>query len=138
MSKPLFAPQLVCVDPRHIAELWPYVVPVLKAAVARTGLSSFDEIESDVLAGRSLLWLAWSDQIEAAATTALVENDTSKICVLTACGGKGVRRWLALLEKIEEYAKAEGCSRMRILGRKGWQRVLGTYHITNIVLERDL
>jgi hypothetical protein len=132
------APQLICVDPHRITAVWPHVAPLLKAAIARTDLSRFDEIECDVLGGRSLLWLAWSGRIEAAATTILTDTDANKACVLTACGGKDMSRWLALLEIIEAYARAEGCSRMRIFGRKGWQRVLETYHTTNIVLEKDL
>lgn len=132
------APQLICVDPDRVAEFWPHVMPLLKAAVTRTDLSRFDEIECDVLAGRSLLWLAWSGQIEAAATTILTNTDANKVCVLTACGGNHMRRWLALLETIEAYARVEGCGRMRIFGRNGWQRVLETYHTTNIVLEKDL
>lgn len=132
------APQLVCVDPRMVYEVWPHVVVLLKVAVFRTELGRFEEIEDDVLTGRGLLWLAWSGQIEAAATTVLTETNASKVCVLTACGGTDMRRWLALLEKIEAYAKAEGCNRVRIFGRKGWQRMLNQYHVTNVVLERKL
>ncbi len=132
------APQLVCVDPRIAYDVWPHVVVLLKAAVFRTELGRFEEIEYDVLTGRGLLWLAWSGQIEAAATTVLTETNASKVCVLTACGGTDMRRWLALLEKIEVYAKAEGCNRVRIFGRKGWQRMLNRYHVTNVVLERKL
>ena len=138
MASAQSAPQLVCVDPKRVSEFWPHVTPLLKMAILRTDLNSFEEIERDVLAGRSLLWLAWFDRIEAAATTILIETGASKVCVLTACGGRGMRRWLPVLEKIEAYAKAEGCNRMRIFGRKGWQRVLDPYHITNVVLERKL
>ena len=128
----------MCVDPERVREVWSHVAPLLESAVSRTDLGRFDEIEHDVLSGRSLLWLAWSGQIEAVATTILAETDTAKVCVLTACGGKDMRRWLALLMTIESYARAEGCSRMRIFGRKGWQRMLPDYRTTNIVLERKL
>jgi hypothetical protein len=60
------------------------------------------------------------------------------VCVLTACGGDDMRRWLGLLGGIEDYAKAEGCSRVRIFGRKGWVRVLEHYRIRNVILEREL
>ena len=84
------------------------------------------------------MWLAWSDHVEAAATTILTEADTSRACVLTACGGRNMKRWLPLLEIIEAYAKAEGCDRLRVFGRKGWQRMLEDYRVTNIILERSL
>jgi hypothetical protein len=130
--------QLLCIDPARNHEFWPHVAPLLKAALARTNLSRFEDIEVDVLSGAGLLWIAWSGQIEAAATTALIQTNTGTICVLTACGGRGMARWLALLEHIEAYARNEGCSALRIFGRKGWQRMLKQYQATNIVLERKL
>jgi hypothetical protein len=81
-----------------------------------------------------LLWLAVSDHIEAAATTHLSRN----VCTLTACSGHQRERWLPLFKKIEKYAKDEGCTAMRIFGRKGWERVLDGYHVEHVVLEKAL
>ena len=50
----------------------------------------------------------------------------------------GMRRWIGLLERIEEFARAEGCEATRIIGRKGWARVLTSYQTKRIVLEKDL
>jgi hypothetical protein len=50
----------------------------------------------------------------------------------------GMRRWIGLLERIEEFARAEGCEATRIIGRKGWARVLTSYQMKRIVLEKDL
>jgi hypothetical protein len=49
-----------------------------------------------------------------------------------------MRRWIGLLERIEEFARAEGCEATRIIGRKGWARVLTSYQTKRIVLEKDL
>lgn len=49
-----------------------------------------------------------------------------------------IRRWIGLLERIEEFARAEGCEATRIIGRKGWARVLTSYQTKRIVLEKDL
>jgi hypothetical protein len=49
-----------------------------------------------------------------------------------------MRRWIGLIEKIEEFARAEGCSATRIMGRKGWARVLTSYQTKRLVLEKDL
>ena len=92
------------------------------------------EITDDVLDGKQLLWLAWSDHIEAAATTRLAAG----VCTLTACAGHQRERWLPLLAKIEKYAKDEGCSAVRIYGRKGWERVLDGYRVEHVVLEKTL
>jgi hypothetical protein len=124
---------LVCVDHGKIFDFWPHARGLIKAAIDATNLSDFADIESDVLEGKQLLWLAWSGHIEAAATTHLSRG----VCTLTACSGHQMERWLPLLGRIEKYAKNEGC-KMRIYGRKGWQRVLDGYEVQHVVLEKVL
>ena len=129
---------LICVDPSRIDEMWPHVRDLIRAAVERTGLSSFSDLEADVLAGMQLVWLAWdSSEIMAVATTQLVKP-RDKVCVLTACAGHDRGQWLPLFAMIEQYARNEGCTRMRIYGRKGWERVLTGYRVEHVVLEKGL
>lgn len=125
--------ELVSVDPGRIDELWPHAKHLIRAAIEHESLSDFEHIEREVLDGKQLLWLAWSGEIEAAATTQL----SGKVCVLTACSGYHRERWLPLFAKIEQYAKDEGCSTMRIYGRKGWERVLDGYRIEHVILEKQ-
>lgn len=127
-------PELICVDPARVSEFWPFAGPMIRAAVERTNLSAFEDIEKQVLAGEQLLWLAWSEQIEAAATTHLSRN----VCTLTACSGHQRERWLPLFETIEKYARDEGCHTMRIYGRRGWERVLDGYRVEHVILEKGL
>ena len=95
-------------------------------------------------------------RIAAAAVTDLHETEWRKVCVVVACGaprreggdrgrgqpaGMGPREgggWLTLLDGIEDYARKAGCSAVRIMGRKGWARVLTSYRAKRIILERDL
>ena len=130
---------LVCVDPGCVRAIWPHVTPLLKAACRRTRLNPFEDIEADVLSGRSLLWLAWSGcAVEAAAATVLINSEIGKVCIITVCGGAGMRRWLPLLDQIEAYAKREGCVRVRIYGRRGWLRVLDGYAQKHIIMDKEL
>lgn len=128
---------LICVDPKDINQIWPQARDMIRAAIERTGLSEFADIECDVLSGDQFLWLAISDHIEAAATTQLVKSSTGPVCILVACSGHQRDRWLPLLSKIEKYAKDEG-ARMRIYGRKGWERVLDGYRLEHVILEKVL
>lgn len=125
---------LVCVDPEQIFEFWPHARGLIQSAIEATNLSDFKDIEDQVLSGDQLLWLAWSGKIEAAATTHLSRG----VCTLTACAGHHRERWMPLFSKIEEYAKNENCSTMRIFGRRGWERVLTGYHVEHVVLEKVL
>ena len=129
-------PELICVDPEKVFDFWPHARPLIKAALERTRLSNIEDIEADVLDGKQLLWLAWSDHIEAAATTHLVKTAGRPVCILTACSGHHRERWLPLFAKIEKYAKDEGARCMRIYGRKGWERVLDGYRVEHVILEK--
>jgi hypothetical protein len=131
--------ELLCVDPDLVSKVWPHVRIMLKTAVEATDLNSIDELESDVLSGRQLLWLALLDcQILAAATTHLIRPREYKVCVLTACAGHHRETWLPLKERIEQYARDEGAKKMQLFGRKGWERVLDGYHVEHVVLEKVL
>lgn len=129
---------LCCVDPKDVSQIWPQARDLIRAAIERTGLSEFADIEAQVLAGDQLLWLAISDHIEAAATTFLAKTSGKPVCILTACSGHQRERWLPLFAKIEKYAKDEGARCMRIYGRKGWERVLPDYRVEHVILEKQL
>ncbi len=129
----------ICVDPARVREFWPYTSSLIRRAIERGGLSRFDDVERDILAGASLLWLAWDGRaVAAAAVTQLAVTDAGKVCILVACGGTRMRRWLPLLAAIETYARSEMCALVRILGRKGWMRVLSQYQAQRIILEKKL
>jgi hypothetical protein len=131
--------ELVCVDPDRVHEIWPLVRPLLKAACYRTKLNAFEDIEADILSGRSLLWMAWNGMtVESAAATALINSEIGKVCVITVCGGSDMKRWLPLIGQIETYAGAEGCKRVRIYGRKGWLHVLDGYEEKHIIMDKEL
>ena len=108
---------------------------MVRRAIDKVGFNSFDDIERDVLVGGSLAWLAWDGENVLAIAITQTTND---ICTIVACGGHGLRLWYGLIEKLEDYARAEKCTRMRIIGRKGWARVLKNYWSPCIVLERQL
>lgn len=131
--------ELVCVDPERVHEIWPHVAALLKAACIRTGLNAFADIEADILSGRSLLWIAWNGRaIEAVAATVLINSEIGKVCIITACGGHDMPRWLPLIAEIENYAKHEGCTRVRIYGRKGWLRVLDSFEEKHIIMDKEV
>jgi len=131
--------ELVCIDPARIREIWPYVRPLLEKACRATCLNAFADFEADILAGRSLVWIAWNGgMIEAAAATVLANSDLGKVCVITLCAGRDMKRWLKLIEQIEAYAKDEECECVRIFGRKGWLRVLEGFEAKHVVMDKAI
>jgi hypothetical protein len=127
--------ELVCVDPEQVFKFWQYVKPFIFSAGERTGLSNPEETEFEILRGDQLLWIVWNGKsIEAAGSTRL----SNGICTITALGGKNMKRWVHLFPRIEQYAENEGC-RLRISGRRGWERVLKPlgYRAKYVILERS-
>jgi hypothetical protein len=47
-----------------------------------------------------------------------------------------MKRWLPLIDGIETYARAEGCTRVRIFGRKGW--LLHGFEERHIIMDKEL
>ncbi len=131
--------KLACVPPENARQLWPKVAGLIKVAMRRGDLSSFRGVQDSVLEGNGLLWLAFDEKaIHAAAVTELHETEWRKSCVIVACAGHDMTQWVHMIEEIEKFAKAEGCSAVRIFGREGWQRVLSKYRPKRVVLEKEI
>lgn len=131
----------LCVDPDRVSEIWPHVRSFIDAAFwHERGDGSADMVFADLVAKQSLLWIVWGDEgtVLAAATTKLIAPPRGRICVITSCGGHELARWRACLADIEAYAKAEGCSHIRMEGRRGWKTFFPDYHEPWIVLEKKL
>jgi len=125
---------LICVDPEQIHKIWHHTKPLVFSAGLRTGLSNPEDTEFEILRGEQLLWIVWDgSEIVAAASTRL----SNGICTFTSCGGKNMRQWVKFFPQIEEFAEREGC-RLRISGRKGWERILKRfgYRAKYVILER--
>lgn len=133
------AAKLLCVAPPDVEQYWPAVEHLLRRAIERVGLSDFDDVTSALFTGSHLLWIATEDdEVAAACTTELRKINDHLICVIVACGGAGMPKWLHLISQIEDYAKAEGCKSMKIIGRPGWERVLDGFHREYAILEKAL
>jgi len=127
------------VNPKQVTCIWECVKHWIRRAMERGDLGTFDEVEEIVMGGQALLWLVWNaPEIQGAAVTQIVTTQNSRVCVIVACGGENMRLWLPLVERIENYARDEGCDAVRILGRKGWMRVLKDYRAPAVILERRL
>jgi hypothetical protein len=106
---------------------------------AKRGGGNFGSIESGVLNGPDQLWLAWNgEKILAAAVTSLGLINNEKICTIVACGGDEWSRFGHLIEGLEKFAKAEGCKRTRINGRRGWLRALKGYRETQVTMMKEI
>jgi len=120
--------------------IWPMVKNRIANVFARfPSDTTIEATERDVLSGAQLLWVAW-DGFEpiGAVTSALYQTPRRKICSVVVGFGEAKDLPNLFFPLIEAYARAEGCSNLRLSGREGWARVLKDFRQPWIVLDKDL
>lgn len=131
---------LMCVAPDRVNVVWPHVLGFFLAAYDRgIGDDNVEFLKADVDAGRQRIWIVWDGHgIIAAAATKLVDMPAKRLCIITACGGGQLSKWAGFKASFEDYARAEGCDAIRLMGRRGWQDVFSDYYQPWICLQKDL
>ena len=132
-----------CVDPRLVEKLWPKVSNFIKRATVRSN-SDYDEtyIYEQLKKQNALMWVCWdskSQRLIGAGTTEICSIlETGRILVITSYGGNVPENWQAFLKRLEDFAREEGCDRVRCYGRQGWEKLLRDqgYKQPWIVLEK--
>jgi hypothetical protein len=132
----------LCVDPDRVDEIWPHARAFIEAAFdSELGDDSAELVLADLKSRNALLWIVWAEdrkQIIAAATTKLIRVTRGLVCLVTACGGNELKRWRDCISAVEGYAKAEGCSHVRLCGREGWKVIFPEYRKIWVTLEKAL
>lgn len=131
-----------CVAPVAVPQTWPLVERLLDDGYAAADEITPPDLQDWLTAGKGLLWVAvLDDRVLAACVTTLVARRSGLICRVMSGGGESMERWQAdWLDTIERYARQEGCAKVRIDGRRGWERALSGfgYRQTGVCLEKGL
>jgi hypothetical protein len=131
--------RLICVDPARVRELAFVAVPLIRRAVERCGDWSVEAVWSALCERRMLLWLVVRElAVEGVLVTRLEQTPKDLVCVIVLCAGQHLLRSRHLIGTIEQFARAEGCARLRMQGRRGWRRVFADYSEPFITLEKNL
>lgn len=132
----------ICIEPAKVHWFWPYVAPMLAKGFEKVKADdTLESLESLLRAKLALLWIVWDaaeKRITACAITRIVITETGKLLVIAAVAGRDLPRWPAFLSTLENFARVEGCGRIRLSGRPGWKRILADYHEPFITLEKEL
>lgn len=102
--------------------LWGPAKALLDQAVKR-GKNEWPEVIASLMQGTAQLWLTVTDRPIAAMVT---RRDGPTLEVWLA-GGAVLSGSVPFLERAIAAAKADGATDGRIIGRKGWSRVLAPY-----------
>jgi hypothetical protein len=71
------------------------------------------------------------------AITRLIQEPTRLVCLIWLSSGK-LEDLIDIHDIIEDWARKQNCSHLRILGRKGWLKVLDGYHETAVEMEKEI
>lgn len=126
-------------QPYRCSAEWDWGEPHIRAALEQDADLTLAQVRAEVFAREMQLWLVDYGQ-KGAVVTQVLEGQAGKLCLIVACGGRDISVWLSLLSEIEDWAREQDCVEMRIIGRRGWKRMLARrdYHETGIVLAREL
>jgi len=129
--------------PGKLDLVWTRVEPILQRAVQRgRGHYTTRDIFALIQKGEQQLWTITEDGRIIAGLVSEVRFSPAGRGTLTVycAAGKEVRRWLPrAIGVISSYAHQRGCSELRVVGRRGWQRYLKPYGFfqESIVLVKD-
>jgi hypothetical protein len=109
--------QSECVD-----LFWGVVAPMLEPAIIRArGTLTLDSVYNSLISKDMQLWIAISDnEIEAAATTSIINYPAVKVLALPLVGGKNRQNWLQFEPMFIEFGLAHGCTELEGYMRPGW------------------
>jgi histone acetyltransferase (RNA polymerase elongator complex component) len=72
--------------------------------------------------------------------TEIIKRKHGKVCHVYIVTGRQMSKWQHLINRVEEFAKDEGCKMMELIARPGWQKVYNNhgYKKTHVVLEKQI
>lgn len=131
------------IDPETLGQIWNRIQPRMQS-VYETSNGRMDAASTFALihSGQMVMWCIYdegTDEIYGLTGATIEQYETGvKALYLHFIVGKERKKWMHLLENIEEWGREMGCSKIEFMCRKGWQRELQDYNMTHMFLEKDL
>ena len=102
-------------------QVWARVAPWLDAALTHAGRThALADVLALVNAGEAQLWAAQ----HAAMVTVIEDDPLERRLVIWLAGGDLGELVRQLRPQAEDWARREGCRRVVVIGRAGWERAL--------------
>lgn len=117
--------KLVCYSSDQVPHVWEQVKPHIQIALDRGSHYSTQDIRKGLCLSEMQLWCWLGEGIEAALVTTIQEKRGIKFCLYLALGGTKMNEWAKHMHIVEDWAKDNGCTEMRIYGRAGWAKAFG-------------
>ena len=134
--------EIVCYSKEQIAAIWPDVMEYVLRGIGDRNAHTLPRVYKGLESGEYQLWTAQMNGIQAVMITSIqtdnecnAEGERVKFCLILSAGGVNMDSWLdTFVSYMEDWAKEQGCTELRIYGRRGWARKLGyTIEYTKMV-----
>lgn len=116
------------VSPDNVGAVWPmfkeYAERVLPLTRKRRCATQF---LLDLMKNFEMLWVVMNDdgKIVGFCTSAITKYDSVKLLQVRMLGGDFFSEWIDdMHERLETFAKDNGCDGLELIGRRGWVRKL--------------
>lgn len=122
--------KIVAIENLRIMEIWDQVKDQIQDALSHSKGELTLPTLLDRLLNKQALLLVAADGMDilASITCELVETESGRVCHIITAGGKNADSWLdEWYNQIVPIAKDQGCVRLSVNGRKGWEKKLSKY-----------
>lgn len=130
--------RLILVPPEIVDETWTLARPYLDRAAAAGTLETSEDWRRAVLADDAQLWIVWTDDDRCVGAGITYLVGAQGVCVIAGFGADNGGHWKRSLPVVEQWAKTQGCNRVRIFGRVGWMDRLKDYAVKGVILDKEL
>jgi histone acetyltransferase (RNA polymerase elongator complex component) len=140
--------ELVRIPIVELDKVWSLVEKDIKNALAYSGqLNDSNFVYETAKEDKFQIWVIWDktqkktiDKYFGVVVTEIIKRKHGKVCHVYIVTGRQMSKWQHLINRVEEFAKDEGCKMMELIARPGWQKVYNNhgYKKTHVVLEKQI
>ena len=131
-------------EAEKVKEVWILVKDLIqKACDYSDGFADAEDFKKWLEQGTMQLWVAWDNEekkVRCVCITEVKQYPKYKVCSCKITTGNSFKQWVDFMDYVMEWAKEEGCRKMEIHTRPGWERILKPkgFFKTHVQLERIL
>ena len=131
-------------EAEKVKEVWILVKDLIqKACDYSDGFADAEDFKKWLEQGTMQLWVAWDNEekkVRCVCITEIKQYPKYKVCSCKITTGNSFKQWVDFMDYVMEWAKEEGCRKMEIHTRPGWERILKPkgFFKTHVQLERIL
>ena len=134
--------ELVNFNKGEVEKVWPLAKELVQKACQTNGGFNAEHILEFLKEGTMQLWMAIDEnnKVICCCVTEIRQYPNFKVCDLRITTGEQFERWVDYMDNICEWAKSNGCKKMEVFARPGWERILKHkgFKKTHVQIEREL